>query len=459
MAALVDAELGRFAAGLAWRDLPSATRARVLEIWVDAVANAIAGRRAATTHTVEHLARTLAGPGEATVVGGGTASMTGAALVNGLQITAFTMCDVYRPALCHVTPEVLPALLAVAEQRGTSGEQLMAALAVGLEVTVRLGRGIDYPRFRGYGWHAPGVIGTIGAAAAAARLLGLDDAGVGRAVGLGVSQAGGTFAALGTPAVKFHQARGAVSGLWAALFAAEGLGGSDRAISHPDGGLLCAFAGGGDPEAIVDGLGQRWELEQISLRRWPAASSLQSLVACLLAADDDGWDGVANVEVALPRTSYEMCAEMGWDDELSAMQSARFVTAAVLRERRCWIDLFDHTHRTDPELARFARDKVSVRRDPDLAASGAEIAVLRTGRPPVTARWETVPGEPTDPLPRALIRDKLVAACAVTPVASKVDRLTGLLLDVDRLPDVRELVRALRAAPVGGSLRERAGHR
>lgn len=449
MAAIVDIELARFAARLAWRDLPAPARARAREIWVDAVANAIAGRRAAQTATVERLAGTLTGPGDATVIGGGTASMTGAALVNGFQITAFTMCDVYRPALCHITPEVVPALLAVAEQRRTSGEELMAALAVGLEVTARLGLGVDYPRFRARGWHAPGVIGTVGAAAATARLLGLDESGVRRAIGLGVSQAGGTFAALGTPAVKFHQARGAVAGLWAARFAADGLGGSDHALTHPDGGLLGTFAGGGDPAAIVRDLGQRWELEQISLRRWPAASSLQSLVACLLEV---GGEDVVAVEVALPRTSYEMCAGMGWDDELSAMQSARFVAAAVLRERRCWIDLFDHAHRTDPELTQVARERVSVRCDPGLPAAGAEVAVLRRGRPPVAARRETAPGEPTDPLPRALIRDKLVAACAATAMAPEAE----LLFDVDRLPDVGDLVRGLRAAAAGGSMREHA---
>jgi hypothetical protein len=102
---------------------------------------------------------------------------------------------------------------------------------------------------------------------------------------------------------------------------------------------------------------------------------------------------------------------------------------------------------------------VSVRCDPDLAASGAAVTVIRTGRPRVTARRETAPGEPTDPLPRELIRDKLVAACAVTPVASDVNCLESLLSGVDRLPDVGELVRALRAAPAEGRVGERAGHR
>jgi 2-methylcitrate dehydratase PrpD len=439
----LDVELSRFVADLTWADLPKPVRARVRELWADTVANALAGRAAASTPAVEELAMALAGPGTATIVGGGMASMTGAALVNGFQITAFTMCDVYRPALCHVTPEVVPAVLALGEHLGASGREVLSALAVGLEVTTRLGLSIDYPRFRSSGWHAPGVIGTVGAAAAGARLLRLDARSVQGAIGLGVSQASGTFAALGTAAVKFHQARGAVSGLWAALFAANGLGGARDALSHPDGGLLSTYAGGGSPELIVRDLGRRWELHNISLRRWPAASSLQSLVDVLLSVDAPSLGDIDRVEVALPDQAYALCGRMGWTDELTAMQSARFVTAAVLRDRRCWIDTFARSQRRDRELTSFARQRVTVRRDPQLPPSGCRVVVQPVGRPPVTIERDTAPGDPTAPLPPESIRDKLAAACAAAGAAD-VHRIEELVFNVERLADVRELTEALR---------------
>jgi 2-methylcitrate dehydratase PrpD len=325
--------------------------------------------------------------------------MTSAAFVNGFQITAFTMCDVYRPALCHVTPEVVPAVLAVAERDGVPGTTVLAALAVGLEVTTRLGLGIDYPRFRANGWHAPGVIGTIGAAAAAARVLGLDDRRTRQAMGLGVSQAAGTFAAIGTPAVKFHQARGAVSGLWAASFAANGIGGSERALTHPDGGLFETYAGGGRPDRVLDRLGEEWQLEQISLRRWPAASSLQSLVDCMLVAEAHGLDGVESVEVTLPQASYDLCAARGWDDQLSAMQSARYVAAVVLRDGQCWIDQFTNRRRADHAIDGFARNRVTVHCDPDLPTAGSAGAgtPARCDAGPALRHRARRPGPPPDP--------------------------------------------------------------
>lgn len=83
----------------------------------------------------------------------------GATFLNAYQITAITVCDVYRPNHCHVAPEVVPPALAVAEGRGATGTELVSALAVGMEVTVRIARGIDYAGFRRRGWHSPGVIG------------------------------------------------------------------------------------------------------------------------------------------------------------------------------------------------------------------------------------------------------------------------------------------------------------
>ncbi|TDE00664.1 MmgE/PrpD family protein [Jiangella asiatica] len=406
-----ETKLSRFVAELDWDDLPPRVQDRVVEIWADAVANALAGRSAANTAAVEGLATALCGPGDSTVVGGGTLAPTGAALLNGYQITAFTMCDVYRPALCHVTPEVVPAVLAVAEAGDVSGRDLLTAIAAGLEVTTRLGLGVDYPVFRARGWHAPGVIGTIGAAMAAARALGLDAAGVCAAMGLGGSQAAGTFAALGTPAVKFHQARGAVSGLWAARFAAGGLGGAENILTHTDGGLLTTYAGGGRPGHITRQLGERWELEQISLRRWAAASSLQSLVAALLSvpADDLRPSDLVGVDVALPPTSYAMCGDMGWDDELSAMQSARYVTTVVLHDRQCWIEQFTADRRSDVPLAQFARARVSVDVGAGLPPSGVGLRITRRSGSPLVVHRDGAPGEPAEPLTRETIREKLAA--------------------------------------------------
>src|SRR5690606_7263165 len=145
----------------------------------------------------------------------------GATLLNGYLVTAVTMCDVHRTTLTHITPEVVPPAPAIAERDGLSGRELVAALAAGFETMTRIGLGWDVAAAGARGWHSPGGRGAFGAAAAVGRLLGFDPDTMASAFGLAGSQAAGTFAAWGTPTVKFHQCRGALSGLMAALLAQQ----------------------------------------------------------------------------------------------------------------------------------------------------------------------------------------------------------------------------------------------
>src|SRR5205814_3818906 len=196
---------------------------------------------------------------------------------------AVTLCDVHRPPLCHTTPQVVPPALAIAERNGASGRALTAPIVAGLETTVRIGLGTKYPAFRARGWHSPGVIGPFGGAAATGKLLRLDAEQQRNAFGLAGSQSAGTFAHWGTPTIKFHQSRAALSGLMAGLLAAQGFLASAEVLAHKDGGIFNAYSDGGQPDAVIADLGKRWALEQIALRLWPAASSIQTVITALFA--------------------------------------------------------------------------------------------------------------------------------------------------------------------------------
>lgn len=304
----------------------------------------------------------MGGEGDSTVIGGSALSPAGAVLLNAHLITAVSACDVYRPALCHVTPEALPPALSTAERKGASGEQLLLAIAAGL-TTVRLDLGLHYPAFRARGWHSPGVIGPFGGAAAVGKFLGLDADHLRNALGLAGSQASGTFATFGTAAVKFHQGHGALAGLSATLLAAEGFRTTGEILTHRDGGLFNAMSDGGDPNAVTTGLGEKWELENISLRLWPTAASLQSVVSGLMELVERHYvrfQDVEMVQIGLPAAAYEMNGTMGWQNRLSAMLSTRYVASVVLRVRACWLDQFDAAHLADQPLSDFAASRVQV---------------------------------------------------------------------------------------------------
>src|SRR5262245_66143298 len=104
------------------------------------------------------VAAAIAQSNEASIIGGDKLSLAGSTLLNGYLITAVTMCDAHRPTMCHITPEVVPPTLAIAERDGKSGRDLLVAIAVGSEVMTRIGNALDYSVFRKRGWHTPGVL-------------------------------------------------------------------------------------------------------------------------------------------------------------------------------------------------------------------------------------------------------------------------------------------------------------
>src|SRR5215472_1790805 len=301
--------LANFAARLRYGDLPQRSREHCKDLILDALACALAGYQGEETVQIRALASALAQGQESSVIGGAPLSLVGAALFNGYLITAVTMCGVHRATMTHVTPEIVPPALAIAERDDLSGRDPLVAVAAGCEVTTRIGLGLDYPAFRGRGWHGPGIIGPFGAAAAVASLLKFDADTMARAFGLAGSQAAGTFAAWGTPTVKFHQCRGAVSGLLAALLAQQDFVATQEFLSAADGGLNKTYAGGGKPEAAIAGLGRRFELEQIALRLWPSATLIQGMNTALfdlLTKHEIKAARVRRVVIALSQNAFAM---------------------------------------------------------------------------------------------------------------------------------------------------------
>jgi len=443
-----SAELARFVAGLTYESLPPRVSERVKDILLDTLASAIAGRQGDESKQIRALAAALGDSREASVIGGNQLSLAGATLLNGYLVTAVTVCDVHRPTLCHTTPQVVPPALAIAERDGASGRALLCAVAAGLETTVRVGLGTNYPAFRARGWHSPGVIGPFGGAAAAGKLLGLDAERQRNAFGLAGSQSAGTFAHWGTPTIKFHQSRGALSGLLAALLAEQGFPSSAEILAHKDGGLFAAYSDGGKPEAVTSGLGERWELEMIALRLWPAASSIQTVITALLSlmkTYDLNPPRIASVRVGLSKTVYDMHGTLAWNDKFKALLSTPYVTSIVLHDRRCWLDQFEPRRFQDPAVDAFAREKVKFEIDPKVEGTGAAVEIRTTGGAVHSDRRAAPKGDPSDPLTRGEIEEKLRTAAAGFLPAPAVKRIIALVADLERLADVRELAAALRA--------------
>jgi 2-methylcitrate dehydratase PrpD len=441
--------LAQFAATVTYDTIPDRVREYCKNLLLDTLACSLAGHLGEETPQMAALAAGLAQSKESSIIGGDRLSLAGATLLNGYLVTAVTMCDVHRPTLTHITPEVVPPALAVAERDARSGRDLLVALVAGFEATTRVGLGLDYQAFRARGFHGPGVIGPFGSAAAVGRLLGFSPETMAAAFGLAGSQAAGTFAAWGTPTVKFHQCRGALSGLMAALLAQQRFVATRQFLTAPDGGLYNSYSNGGRPEAVTEGLGERWELEQIALRLWPSATTIQGLITAvfdLVEKHGVGAEHVKKLRVALGKTAFDMHGGFAhYKGKFEALLSTHYAAAAILHDRDLSLAQFEPARYNDPKLVRFAAEQVEVKCDPSLVGVQAVVEAVTTSRGTLAVRCDTPKGAPENPLTRAQIEGKFRTYAKARLSASRVEEVIGTVARLEELGSTRKLMDILRA--------------
>ncbi len=448
------AVLAGFAASLTYEAIPERVRDRCKDLLMDALACAVAGHAGEETHQLAALSSALAQSRESTVIGGDRLSLAGATLLNGYLITAVTMCDAHRPTMTHVTPEIVPPALAIAERDALSGRDLLVALAAGFEVTTRIGVGVDFAEFRARGWHGPGIFGPFGAAAAVGRLLRFDADAMARAFGLAGSQAAGTFAAWGTPTVKFHQCRGALSGLMAALLASEKFVATREFLTARDGGLYNSYVSSGHPQTAILDLGKRWELEQIALRLWPAASSIQGMMTAMFDIVEKHKIDPAQVKtlrVALSQPVFDLHGNFAkYKAKFEALLSAHYVAAAILHDRELTLAQFEPKRYDDPKLRRFA-ERVEVRAEPHLRGVAALVDVKTIGGESFSARCEEPLGAPENRLSRAQIEAKFRTYAPARLSQSHIEDVIDAVVRLEHVASVRTLMDMLHAPQQSGA--------
>src|SRR5882757_3708432 len=184
--------------------------------------------------------------------------MASAALVNGITSHIFDFDDTHLKTIIHPAGPVASALLALAEVRAASGRALIDALVLGIDVCCRMGNAI-YPDHYDRGWHITGSTGMLGAAAACARLSGLDSERTAMALGIAASQPVGVREQFGTMTKALHPGAAARAGLMSALFAKHGYTASARALEAPRG-LMQTYSTKHAWHEISDALGKRFEI-------------------------------------------------------------------------------------------------------------------------------------------------------------------------------------------------------
>lgn len=277
----VSEQVAAFALATRFVDLPRAVREKVHVHVLDTFGVALAAVPERFAQRAFAAIQPLAQSGGASVLGRGeTWPAVWAALYNGMLAHGLDYDDTHAEAVLHVSTTVLPAAWAVAEEAGLSPAEFLAAVAVGMEVNVRIGLAAP-GSFHDRGFHPTGVCGTYAATVAAGKALGVDSTAMTHALGLAGSQAAGTLEFLGDGSwsKRLHAGWAAHAGIVAARLGAAGFLGPRRTFEGRFG-LYRTHLGdqGWDPTVIARNLGDHWRLLEVSLKPYAACHMTHAFI-------------------------------------------------------------------------------------------------------------------------------------------------------------------------------------
>lgn len=316
--------------------LPDETRQSAAALVLDHLTCAVIGMDLPWTRTVRAMYDDLEGlpPGRSHLgpaVRYGSArpvSARTAAVVNGTAAHGLDLDDLYLPAMTHPGAVIIPAAVAVAKATGAGGHELLAAIVAGYEVMGRVGQAVGV-RNIDHGFHGTGQQGPIGAAVAVGRLLDFDAARLENAVGLAVSMGAGIKAFTAGPGMvkRLHAGRAAEAGILAAHGTIRGFAGPRRPLTSPFG-FVHVFALGGPEhrEALSEGFGESWVVDNIYLKPYAACGALHgSIVAAEAVAAAMGRQGARPDEIdEIVVGSSQRAAEQNTDTDPRDVMAAQY---------------------------------------------------------------------------------------------------------------------------------------
>src|SRR5438034_9877544 len=225
--------------------------------------------------------------GHCRVLGTGVcASPSDAAFANGVAAHAHDYDDMCFVSMAHPSCALVPAALAAAELAGGSGREVLDAYVAGFELECRLGLVMNPRHYHERGWHCTSSIGTLGAAAAASRLLGLDAPSTVHALGIAASLACGLKENIGSMVKPLHAGMAARNGVMAARLAKAGFTASEQSLDGPQG-YLAAMDSQKPPSALAEAtgdLGSRWEIVDtgVTVKLYPSCAATHPPLDALL---------------------------------------------------------------------------------------------------------------------------------------------------------------------------------
>jgi len=456
------AVLAEWAAGFRLEHAPDPVVQRMKALVLDHLRVVAVGAPLPWSRAARRLALQLGGTGSSSLLlSGDRIDAARAAFVNGAYAHACDLDDTHVGSMHHAGASVLPAVIAIAEREDSGGRALLEAAICGYEASLRIGLATQPSLFQ-RGFMATPTCGALGAALAAGKLLGLDAGDLAGALGAAGAYAGGLaqFYHSGGITKRLNGARGAESGVMAALLVREGIWGP-RDILEGEAGFFRAFSDKADPQKVTGDLGRGYRLMEVSTKVHAGAGRLQASVDAGLALGAEHGlvpEQIADVEVGIPRVIQGRLTHLDPPDLQSAQLSVPFSLAMALalgstRGAQAALRREDYEAALVQPAVRALSGRVRCVLDPEIEAGTnteevpSRVSILLADGRAFVARVAHPRGSPHRVMSwnelSALFKDTV--ADALTPEAQA--RVLSLVDRLDRDSRAREITSAFVAPP------------
>ncbi|MDH2401813.1 MmgE/PrpD family protein [Bradyrhizobium sp. SSUT18] len=343
--------------GITWADIPEAEIAGIKDHVLDTLSVALAGARTSEAASVIRVLTTANGRRAGATVWGtpDRLPLSQAALANGTSAHARDFDD--GGGAGHAGSTVIPAALAVAESVGASGRDFLLATIAGYDVGYRSLLAVGgFAVHTGRGWHSSGTMGSLGAAAAAAKVLGLDAEKFANALGIAGSFTGGVWAFIddGAMTKRLHPGKACETGVDAALLAQGGITGPHRIFESEFGGLFTTYNGGaGFREKALDGLGVNLNVASSYLKPYACCRGSHSTIDTVLRLMGNRGlraNNVKRFDIIAGQTAYDMINVYPIETVFDAQFSLPYAVSVTLVSGEAGLGQFEPPRLNEPEV-------------------------------------------------------------------------------------------------------------
>ncbi len=404
---LPSEELAAFIVNHPYESIPEEVLRENRRRILDTLGVAIGARRARPVEILLEVTRELGGAPQAGVPAQDLrTSVTNAARLLGVMSHVLDFDDTHIPTIIHPSGPALAAALPLAELRRAGGRELLTAFTFGVEAGCRVALALGKAHYD-MGWHVTGTAGTVGAAAACSRLLGLDQRLAHNALSIAATESAGQRVQFGAMTKSLHTGNAAANGALAALLAEKGYTASREGFEGARG-LLNVASTAPSPEELSEGLGERWETFRIGIKPYscgvvthPGIDAVRELARATKAPAED----VEHIELGVHPLVMELTNKREPRTGLEGKFSIAFAGAITWLEGTARHRQFTDEKVNRPDVKEL-RDRIRVVEDGTIGQTEAKATVRLRGGETRTERIRHATGTPENPISDEELREK-----------------------------------------------------